>query len=45
MTAAVAAFRAKEKLEYDGAAGKVTNIASANQYLTKPYRKGWTLEG
>ena len=32
-------------LEYDGAAGKVTNVASANQFLTKPYREGWVIDG
>ena len=45
MCLGLAAFRAKQKLEYDGAAGRVTNVASANEFLTKPYRKGWTLEG
>jgi hypothetical protein len=29
------------KLLYDGPKGVVTNIAEANQYLTREYRKGW----
>lgn len=40
-----ASFRAGADLEYDGVAGRVTNVADANQYLTKPYRAGWTLNG
>jgi predicted dehydrogenase len=31
------------KLLYDGANGKITNNADANQYLQREYRKGWTL--
>lgn len=38
-------FRAGVDLEYDGAAGRITNAPEANQYLTKAYRKGWTMEG
>ncbi|MBL7140908.1 MAG: gfo/Idh/MocA family oxidoreductase, partial [Planctomycetes bacterium] len=34
-----------KKLEYDAKAGKVTNIAEANQYLGKEYRDGWVLDG
>ena len=45
MCLGLAAFRAKEDLVYNGAAGQVTNIASANHFLTKPYRKGWTMNG
>jgi predicted dehydrogenase len=41
----LASFRAGAELKYDGAAGRVTNIASANQFLTKPYREGWTIDG
>lgn len=29
------------KLVYNGAAGTVTNIPEANQYLTREYRQGW----
>jgi hypothetical protein len=45
MCLGLAAFRAGSELEYDGAAGVVTNNAAANEFLTKPYRKGWTLNG
>jgi hypothetical protein len=45
MLLGLVAYRAGKKLEYDGAAGKVTNNANANQYLSKPYRAGWTLNG
>jgi hypothetical protein len=31
------------QIKYDGEAGKVTNVAAANQYLHREYRKGWTL--
>lgn len=34
---------AGRKLEWDGPNMKVTNIAEANQYLKRDYRKGWTL--
>ncbi len=39
------AFRAGKKIEYDGKAGKVTNVPEANQYLTKDYRNDWVLDG
>jgi len=45
MCLGLAGFRAQEELTYDGAAGQITNVASANQHLTKPYRKGWTMDG
>jgi hypothetical protein len=32
-------------LKYDAVKGVVTNNAAANQYLTKPYRAGWTMNG
>jgi hypothetical protein len=31
------------QIRYDGETGKVTNIADANQYLHREYRKGWSL--
>ena len=40
----LAGFRSGEDFQYDAANG-VANSAAANQYLTKPYRKGWTLNG
>ncbi len=36
-----AAFRAGEKLSYDGETGRVTNTRSADEYIRRPYRKGW----
>ena len=45
MCLGLAAFRAGKELEYDAEQGVVTNVASANQFLTKPYRKGWTMDG
>ncbi len=41
----LAAYRVGGRLEYDGKAGRITNNEAANEYLTKPYRKGWTLDG
>ncbi len=37
------ALRAGKKIEWDSAAMRVTNDESANQYVTKEYRKGWEL--
>lgn len=37
-------FRAQQELDYDGTAGRITNNEQANQFLSKPYRKGWTLD-
>jgi predicted dehydrogenase len=38
------AYRCGERLEWDPAAGRVTNnVASAGQYLQRDYRRGWTL--
>ena len=45
MCLGLAAFRAGKELDYDGTKGVFTNDASANQYLTKEYRKGWTMNG
>jgi len=45
MCLGLAAFRAKEELLYDGAAGRITNNDAANAFLTKPYRSGWTMNG
>ena len=45
MCLGLAAFRAGSELKYDGVAGVVTNNSAANEFLTKPYRKGWTLNG
>ena len=32
-------------LEYDGKAGRVTNMSSANALLTKPYSEGYVFNG
>ena len=37
------ALRARKRVVYDSAAMKITNVAEANQYLTREYRKGWEL--
>lgn len=44
MCLGLASFRAGAELKYDGNNGAVTNVASANKYLTKPYRNGWTMD-
>jgi hypothetical protein len=30
-------------LLYDGEQGRITNVADANQYLTREYRAGWAI--
>jgi predicted dehydrogenase len=35
------ALRAGQKIEWDAVNMKVTNLSSANQYVTRQYRKGW----
>jgi len=37
------AARAGEKLQWDGANLKVTNMSEANRFLRREYRQGWTL--
>lgn len=39
------AYRVGEKIEYDGATGRVTNNAEANALLGREYRDGWVLNG
>jgi predicted dehydrogenase len=39
------AYRVGQKIEYDGAAGRVTNVAEANDLLSRKYREGWMLNG
>jgi predicted dehydrogenase len=43
MNLGVVALQADHVIEYDAAAGRVTNIADANQYLSRQYRQGWEL--
>jgi predicted dehydrogenase len=45
MLLGLVAYRAGQRVEYDAKAGRVTNLAEANQYLKKSYREGWTLNG
>ena len=45
MLLGLVAYRVGEKIQYDGAAGKVANNAKANDLLKREYRKGWTLNG
>jgi hypothetical protein len=43
MILGIVALKADQAIEYDGVAGRVTNVADANQYLGRQYRKGWEL--
>ena len=45
MLLGLVAYRVGKKLEYDGAAGKVTNAPEANEFLSRKYRDGWVLNG
>jgi len=45
MLLGLVAYRVGEKIQYDGAAGKVTNNDKANELLRRQYRPGWTLNG
>ena len=45
MLLGLVAYRVGRKLEYDGAAGKVTNAPEANELLGRKYRPGWVLNG
>ncbi|TRW17339.1 Gfo/Idh/MocA family protein [Glacieibacterium frigidum] len=41
MLLGMAAMRAGQGIDYDGKAGRITNVADANVYLDRQYRKGW----
>lgn len=43
MVLGVAALRAGQPLEYDGAAGRITNLPGGEQFLDRDYRKGWEI--
>ena len=43
MLLGIVSLRAGSKLHYDGAAMRVTNNAEADQFLTREYRKGYSL--
>jgi predicted dehydrogenase len=45
MLLGLVAYRVGKKIEYDGASGRVTNDAAANELLERKYREGWTLDG
>ena len=45
MLLGLVAYRVGKKLNYDGAAGRVTNCPEANELLRRKYRAGWTLNG
>lgn len=45
MLLGLVAYRAGKKLQYDGAAGRVTNDEAANALLSRKYRDGWPLDG
>jgi predicted dehydrogenase len=45
MLLGLVAYRAGQRIEWDAEAGRVTNLPEANQYLSKKYRDGWTLNG
>jgi predicted dehydrogenase len=45
MLLGLVAYRVGKKLEYDGAAGQVTNCPEAHALLSRKYRDGWTLNG
>jgi hypothetical protein len=43
MLLGIVALRAGGKIHYDGANMRVTNLAAANDYLKREYRRGWSL--
>ena len=44
MLLGLVAYRVGKKVEYDGAAGRITNDVAANELLSRKYRKGWNLD-
>ena len=45
MLLGLVAHQAGKRLEYDPATGRVTNMPEANEWLSRKYRPGWTLNG
>ena len=44
MNLGIVAAKADQAIEYDGAAGQITNVADGNRFLRREvYRKGWEL--
>jgi len=39
----IVALLADQAIDYDPVAGRINNVADANQYLSRTYRKGWEL--
>jgi hypothetical protein len=35
------ALRTRQRLLFDAGAGRITNVAEANRYLSRQYRAGW----
>ena len=38
-------FYGRKKLRWDGENMRITNFEDANQFVTKPYREGWSIPG
>jgi hypothetical protein len=45
MLLGLVAHRVGKRLEYDPAAGRITNAPEANEYLKRTYRADWPLNG
>ncbi len=45
MLLGLVAYRAGEKIAYDGKTGRIPDNSKAEAFLKKEYRKGWTLNG
>ena len=45
MLLGLVAHRVGKKIDYDPAAGRVTNSSEANDSLRRQYRSGWKLDG
>ena len=43
VTLGTVALRAGRKVQFDSASMKITNVADANRFLVRDYRKGWEL--
>jgi predicted dehydrogenase len=43
MVLGMAAMRAEQPIDYDGAAGRITNLPDANRFLDRQYREGWSI--
>jgi predicted dehydrogenase len=43
MILGLVALRAEQRIDYDGAAARITNAPDANRFLDREYREGWAL--